>query len=236
MELCLITSQVPCRRFIFANTQIQSSRPFAAISFRKAGLLKLSTSLLRATTSEEGSTGINSQFDNTTGVVATMEEPSDEINESSYTASDAVPKEESPKEESSVGDLSQLSEFLDRVNLKLDIEDKYSVLVYGSGALVALWLASAVVGSIDSIPVFPKVLELVGLSYTVWFSSRYLIFKKNRDELSAKIEELKQQDVGFSLKQDPAMAPVWVDLPKLPLEFSIDKDTVNLARPELKKI
>ncbi|PIA46487.1 hypothetical protein AQUCO_01500200v1, partial [Aquilegia coerulea] len=196
MELCLSTSQtISCRRFFWSNTHFQSSRPFAAISFRKEGLLKLSTSLLRATSSEEGSTGINRQYDSTTRVVATMEEPSDEQMAlvDSDTTSVEVPKEESP-----VGELFQLSEFLDRVNLKLDIEDKYSVLVYGSGALVALWLASAVVGSIDSIPVFPKVLELVGLSYTVWFSSRYLIFKKNRDELSAKIEELKQQVIGSS--------------------------------------
>ncbi|KAF5184552.1 hypothetical protein FRX31_025860 [Thalictrum thalictroides] len=55
---------------------------------------------------------------------------------------------------------------------------------------------------------------------------------------------------GFSLKQDPAMAPVWVDLLKLPLEFfypsllksignglgsfvSIDRDTAFLARPDV---
>lgn len=42
----------------------------------------------------------------------------------------------------------------------------------------------------------PKLLEVVGLGYIVWFSTRYLIFKKNREELSAKIEELKQQVLG----------------------------------------
>ncbi|KAE8718531.1 hypothetical protein F3Y22_tig00110013pilonHSYRG00484 [Hibiscus syriacus] len=42
---------------------------------------------------------------------------------------------------------------------------------YGSGALVALWLASALVGAIDSIPLFPKLLEVVGLGYTFWFTS-----------------------------------------------------------------
>ena len=37
--------------------------------------------------------------------------------------------------------------------MQLDSDDTYSILVYGTGALVALWLSSAVVGAIDSIPV-----------------------------------------------------------------------------------
>ncbi|MCE7766967.1 hypothetical protein GQL56_30545, partial [Pseudomonas putida] len=63
-------------------------------------------------------------------------------------------------------------------------------------AVTALWLTTAIVGAIDSIPLFPKLLEVVGLGYAVWFSTRYLLFKKNRDELAAKIEELKQEVLG----------------------------------------
>ena len=44
--------------------------------------------------------------------------------------------------------------------MQLDFDDTYSILVYGAGALVALWLSSAVVGAIDSIPV-------VGLDFKV---------------------------------------------------------------------
>ncbi|KAK7819425.1 protein curvature thylakoid 1d [Quercus suber] len=44
---------------------------------------------------------------------------------------------------------------------------------------------------------FPKLMEVVGVGYTFWFSYRYLIFKKNREELAVKIEELKQQVLGF---------------------------------------
>ncbi|TQE14216.1 hypothetical protein C1H46_000135 [Malus baccata] len=80
--------------------------------------------------------------------------------------------------------------------IELDSDDTYNLLLYGGGALFALWLASAVVGAIDSIPLFPKLLEVVGLGYTIWFSSRYLIFKKNRDELVAKVQVLKQQVLG----------------------------------------
>ncbi|KAK4430530.1 protein CURVATURE THYLAKOID 1D, chloroplastic [Sesamum alatum] len=102
---------------------------------------------------------------------------------------------EAPQEGSLLENL-QLLKFLEDLDIKFDYEDTYSILVFGGGGAVALWLLAAVVSAIDSIPVFPKVLELVGLGYTVWFSSRYLIFKKNRDELVAKIEQIKQQVLG----------------------------------------
>ncbi|KAK9090272.1 hypothetical protein Sjap_023449 [Stephania japonica] len=50
--------------------------------------------------------------------------------------------------------------------------------------------------AIDAIPQVPKVLQLVGLGYSVWFSYRYLIFKDNRGELLAKINELKKEIIG----------------------------------------
>ncbi|XP_020244598.1 uncharacterized protein LOC109822763 [Asparagus officinalis] len=91
---------------------------------------------------------------------------------------------------------SESAEFLNKLNLKFDFDDTYSIVIYGTGALLALWLLSAVVGAIDSIPVFPKVMEVVGLAYTIWFSYRYLIFKENREEMFAKIEDLKKQTIG----------------------------------------
>merc|ERR1712149_161275 len=63
------------------------------------------------------------------------------------------------------------------------VEDKTSVLLYGSGAIVLLWLASTIVGSVSNIPLLPKLMELVGLSYTAWFTYRYLLFKSSRQEL-----------------------------------------------------
>ncbi|KAL6518586.1 hypothetical protein OROGR_019088 [Orobanche gracilis] len=71
-----------------------------------------------------------------------------------------------------------------------------------AGGAVALWLASATVGAIDSIPLVPKMLELVVLGYTVWFSSCYLIFKENRDELFATVEQIKQEVLGSNSKDD----------------------------------
>ncbi|MQM18947.1 hypothetical protein Taro_051947 [Colocasia esculenta] len=81
----------------------------------------------------------------------------------------------------------------------LDSEDTYYILIYGTGALVALWISSAIVGAIDSLPLFPKMLEIIGLGFTVWFTYRYLLFKKNRDELFEKIDHLKEQILGPSV-------------------------------------
>ncbi|XP_050125856.1 protein CURVATURE THYLAKOID 1D, chloroplastic isoform X1 [Malus sylvestris] len=87
--------------------------------------------------------------------------------------------EEEVKEDANAdaGGQMQIFDYFSNLDLKLDSDDTYNLLLYGGGALFALWLASAVVGAIDSIPLFPKLLEVVGLGYTVWFSSRYLIFK-----------------------------------------------------------
>ncbi|KAG6523807.1 protein CURVATURE THYLAKOID 1A, chloroplastic-like [Zingiber officinale] len=76
------------------------------------------------------------------------------------------------------------------------LEDKSTVLLYGGGALVALWLSSIVVGAINSVPLLPKVLELVGLGYTGWFVYRYVLFKERRKELASDIENLKKKIAG----------------------------------------
>ncbi|KAL0423144.1 UNVERIFIED_CONTAM: protein CURVATURE THYLAKOID 1D, chloroplastic [Sesamum radiatum] len=109
---------------------------------------------------------------------------------------DYIPQQNEAPQEGSLLENLELFKFLEDLDIKFDYEDTSSILVFGGGGAVALWLLAAVVGAIDSIPVFPKVLELVGLGYTLWFSSRYLVFKKNRDELVAKIEQIKQQVLG----------------------------------------
>ncbi|KAK9671559.1 hypothetical protein RND81_12G038900 [Saponaria officinalis] len=60
----------------------------------------------------------------------------------------------------------------------LESEDSYILLLYGGGALVAVWLLTAIVGVIDALPVLPKVMEVVGLGYSLWFTTRYLLFKE----------------------------------------------------------
>ncbi|XP_056160213.1 protein CURVATURE THYLAKOID 1A, chloroplastic-like isoform X1 [Syzygium oleosum] len=76
------------------------------------------------------------------------------------------------------------------------IEDKSRVFLYGGGAIVAFWLSSIVVEAINSVPLLPKVMELVGLGYTGWFVYRYLLFKSSRKELASDIEALKKKIAG----------------------------------------
>ncbi|KQK18667.1 protein CURVATURE THYLAKOID 1A, chloroplastic [Brachypodium distachyon] len=76
------------------------------------------------------------------------------------------------------------------------VEDKPTFLLYGGGAVVALWLTTVVVGAINSVPLLPKLLELVGLGYTGWFVYRYLLFKESRKELASDIETLKKKIAG----------------------------------------
>ncbi|KAI3990489.1 hypothetical protein MKX01_022789 [Papaver californicum] len=76
------------------------------------------------------------------------------------------------------------------------LEDKSAVFLYGGGAVVGLWLSSVVVGAINSLPLLPKMMELVGLGYTGWFVYRYLLFKSSRKEVATDIEEWKKKISG----------------------------------------
>ncbi|OEL18569.1 Protein CURVATURE THYLAKOID 1A, chloroplastic [Dichanthelium oligosanthes] len=88
-------------------------------------------------------------------------------------------------------------ELIEDLKAKWDaVEDKPTVLLYGGGAIVALWLTSVVVGAINAVPLLPKILELVGLGYTGWFVYRYLLFKESRKELATDIETLKKKIAG----------------------------------------
>ncbi|KAL3838633.1 hypothetical protein ACJIZ3_023224 [Penstemon smallii] len=201
MELCtargisnlplLHPKHIQLQSFLHSRTQF----PFLLKQNRfNSGLRYYSKSSLRSTASEETSTEINPYVANESKIDDVVPSEDNTV---------VVEKEENydnqlnevPQEGSFVDNL-QLLKFLEDLDLKLDYEDTYSVLVFGGGGAVALWLAAAVIGAIDSVPVLPKVLELVGLGYSIWFSSRYLIFKKNRDELVSKVEQIKQQVFG----------------------------------------
>ncbi|MCE3214676.1 Protein CURVATURE THYLAKOID 1A, chloroplastic [Datura stramonium] len=100
----------------------------------------------------------------------------------------------SSSEESAAVDTSEL---LTDLKEKWDaLDNKSTVIIYGGGAIVAVWLSSIVVGAINSVPLLPKIMELVGLGYTGWFVYRYLLFKSNRKELAEDIEQLKKKIAG----------------------------------------
>ncbi|KAK4742739.1 hypothetical protein SAY87_000740 [Trapa incisa] len=76
------------------------------------------------------------------------------------------------------------------------VENKSTIILYGGGAIVAVWLSSVVVGAVNSVPLLPKLMELVGLGYTGWFVYRYLLFTSSRKELAADIETIKKKIAG----------------------------------------
>ncbi|CAL9117731.1 hypothetical protein MUK42_22772 [Musa troglodytarum] len=102
----------------------------------------------------------------------------------------------SPGEENPDGGGEAIAEAVDDLLSKLNDQVDSTTLFYGAGALAALWISSTIVSVIDSIPVFPKVMEVVGLGYTVWFSSQYLIFKETRDDFFSKLDDLKEKILG----------------------------------------
>ncbi|KAJ9522953.1 hypothetical protein QJQ45_023752 [Haematococcus lacustris] len=81
--------------------------------------------------------------------------------------------------------LKDLSEKWDRV------DNKGQVALYTGGAVFALFLTNTVLGAINNVPLLPKLLELVGLAYSAWFTYRYLLFKANREELMKEVQDLK---------------------------------------------
>ncbi|KAG8076858.1 hypothetical protein GUJ93_ZPchr0006g43924 [Zizania palustris] len=85
----------------------------------------------------------------------------------------------------------------DALSSKLNFKEVSTYVIYGSGAFLAGWILSAVVSAIDSIPLLSKILEIVGFGYIIWFSTRYLLFKDNRDELFVKVDDLKRRIIGY---------------------------------------
>ncbi|PWZ53446.1 Protein CURVATURE THYLAKOID 1A, chloroplastic [Zea mays] len=78
------------------------------------------------------------------------------------------------KQNNSGEDDELLSELKDKWDA---MENKSSLALYGAGAILAVWISLVVVRSLDSVPLLPGILELVGLSYSGWFVYRYLLFQ-----------------------------------------------------------
>ncbi|HEY9804175.1 MAG TPA: CAAD domain-containing protein [Leptolyngbyaceae cyanobacterium] len=63
-------------------------------------------------------------------------------------------------------------------------------------AIVTLKVVLALVGAINDIPLLAPLFELIGISYSGWFTFRYLLKASTRQELSAEINTLKNQVFG----------------------------------------
>lgn len=67
---------------------------------------------------------------------------------------------------------------------------------YAAGGIIAITVLKAVVGAVDSLPVLPSFLELVGLGYCAWFAWRYVVFKSSREELMEEVDDLLGRTTG----------------------------------------
>ncbi|KAM7274582.1 hypothetical protein ACFE04_016448 [Oxalis oulophora] len=198
----LTLNSLPSRSSSIVSLPLKQQATLAFCS----GLQSRSSLLVRATSSNEEP----NQFIDESDGVATLEDPPppQTFNGESFQAEVEVKDDDGQSPSFEFLDnlnikhpcwserLPEQPNTFDYVSFKVDSDNTYSLLSYGAGALVALYVASAVVSSIDTIPLFPKLMEVVGLGYSFWFTTRYLLFKKNREELTTKIEELKQQVLG----------------------------------------
>jgi len=90
-------------------------------------------------------------------------------------------------------------ELLANLKEKFDkLENKPLIALYVGGGVLVTWLLNAVVGAVDSLPLIPKFLELVGFGYSTYFVYRYLLFKSSRQELVEIIEDFKSKISGTS--------------------------------------
>jgi hypothetical protein len=64
------------------------------------------------------------------------------------------------------------------------------------GTIVALKLTLAILYTVNEIPLLAPTLELIGIGYTVWFVSRYLLQASARHELAGEIKGLKSEILG----------------------------------------
>jgi hypothetical protein len=63
-------------------------------------------------------------------------------------------------------------------------------------AAITVYITLSVLDAIDHIPLLSSILELVGLGYSAWFITRYLLKASTRQELFAEFDGLKQQVLG----------------------------------------
>jgi hypothetical protein len=68
-------------------------------------------------------------------------------------------------------------------------------------AIVAVKIVLAILDAINSIPLLSPTFELVGISYSTWFTFRYLLKDSTRQELSANIQSLKKQTFGSNVSE-----------------------------------
>jgi hypothetical protein len=63
-------------------------------------------------------------------------------------------------------------------------------------ALISVKIVLAILDAVNDIPLIAFFFELVGITYAVWFISRYLLKVSTRQEIVAEINSFKKQIIG----------------------------------------
>ena len=66
----------------------------------------------------------------------------------------------------------------------------------GFGSIIAVKLTLALLSALNEIPLVEPILELVGLGYTAWFVTRFMLKSEKRQEFYAKFSETKDSVLG----------------------------------------
>lgn len=95
----------------------------------------------------------------------------------------------------------QMTEAIDEsqkywTNLWQAYQRPVAVLAWIVGGAIAIKVVIALVDAINDVPLLEPILALVGLGYTGWFAYRYLIAFVSRQQLAAKIQELRDYIFG----------------------------------------
>jgi valyl-tRNA synthetase len=104
---------------------------------------------------------------------------------------------------------NQVAQFLTELP---DEIGKFFVNYQGAIATTALLLVTlitvkvvlAVLGALNGIPIVKPTFQLIGMGYSIWFASRYLLTVEKRQELGAVTQALKEQAIG---KTEPKLLP-----------------------------
>merc|ERR1712070_783727 len=74
-----------------------------------------------------------------------------------------------------------------------ETEDKPTVVTLAFAALITLIVTSSLLGALDKVPFLGGILELVGIGYTAYFAYNNLLFTPDRENLSKKVNEIKDK-------------------------------------------
>ena len=100
----------------------------------------------------------------------------------------------------------QISNFLEQLPTYLgSFFQEYKLPIISFALLVAgvatLKILLAILDTLNDIPLLSATFELIGMSYAIWFTLRYLLKASTRQELAAELNSIKKQIVGENISE-----------------------------------